>query len=195
MAARNVARHPVILDHTRVIDGEVRHLPVKILGHGIPASAEHVLDEVVSTNYCAPGVVHELFLYVTPIGEVALALGGGQRPDIQLADAHFAPDKLGFAAAAAKLTDGAIVFARITRPERARPLLLPEEPADDGDGDNDDYSDNEGFHCHISRVVVSSAVPASADAVSVAAVHLVSKQSRDFVNRRPPPRTLSRSGL
>jgi hypothetical protein len=81
---------------------------------------------------------------------------------------------------AAKLTDGTVVFTGITRPQRARTLLLPEEPADDGGGD-DDNSDNERFHCDISRVVVSSAVPASADPVSGAAVHLVSKQTRDSV--------------
>src|SRR5262245_66597910 len=77
---------PVVLDHERVIHGNVRGTLLEI-PHRIAAALHHFLDQPISLVHGRTRIVHESRLLVAPHLRVTLAVGIEQRPDSQPLDA------------------------------------------------------------------------------------------------------------
>jgi len=133
----------VVFDDAGMFDGDVGGALVEV-GDGIAAGVHERGDQFIGFDDGAFGVVDETRLDGLPVGEIALAFGGGEVADVKFVYALFAGGEAGFGlGCGAMLEDGAIVF-------RAEALtkaggLLAAVADDEGNGDHDDHRyDNQG---------------------------------------------------
>ena len=100
----------IMLGHLAMIDREIGVAMFEI-GHGIAPRVHHIGQQPVGPADGLYRAVDEQRLGFGPVGSVAIALGGGQRTDLEFRDALPAFDQVGFGIATlAAHFDRAVVF-------------------------------------------------------------------------------------
>src|SRR5919204_263783 len=74
----------IVLDDARMVDRDVGRALLEVV-HRVAAVAHHRLNQHVGVVHRDIRVVDELRLYAAPLGDVSLARGRSQRPDLELA--------------------------------------------------------------------------------------------------------------
>ena len=130
-------RLAVVLDHVRVVDGDVVRLLVEVLDR-IAALAHDLGHERVGVGQRARRLIDELGLRRPPALGVALARRRLERADVIGTSAVEALAQLGFTVARAALFDHAVVLRTEAFAQLGGAALPHEQHADDAEQHDDD---------------------------------------------------------
>ena len=143
---RQRASGPVILNHHRVVNGQVVRTPIKVF-EGIATRSHHLRDEVIGFAHGALRVINKARLNATPFAGKRIGLILSQLAQVETADALGALPQNGISTCGTDSLNGSFVLGpkalaqvHASPPARESPSSKPERQ------DNDNRTDeHEGF--------------------------------------------------
>ena len=135
---RDLVGRSIVLDHRRMLHGYVGRPLLEVLFDRIAAVVHHSLHELMGLANGTHRLIHEVALSRRPLLQIALAGGGIERPDLELADSLTAIGQLllGGALVAPLRHDAAVLRPKLIL-QSPRPLLTCNENSDDHQQNDD----------------------------------------------------------
>jgi hypothetical protein len=129
---RDPVGRSIILDYYRMAHGYVRRPLIEVVVHGVTPVVHHPLHELMGLANRTHRLIDEVALSRGPLRQIALAVGGIERPNLELADSLTAIGQLLLGGAlVTPLRDDTPVLRSEVILQSPRPLLTCNETSDD----------------------------------------------------------------